>query len=406
MKNIVILGDSMKINELNIKSVGNISDLTLNFNQNMNVICGTNGIGKTTILNALTFPFANHFDFQSSVVRTKMNNSKGLISLIVANGSENIPFEATIVTKGSSLSSSYYVSSQLQHVTKQLINFSIKRNIDYKEMESINKDPDREDTKNGLNDIIREGLNEKNIKNWLVNRDMIGADPERLSDAERKNYELMKAAFSILDKNVEFIKADHKTFEVILNDRGNEIFFEYESAGYKAIIFIILGIISEIEFRFKDICAQDFEGVILIDEIDMHLHPVWQKEIIRVLKKTFPKTQFILTTHSPSVLQDLDKDEIIPLQMDDDFNVKVKQLSLSDYGLKGWTLEEILSDVMGVEYTNSNLYKETMKDFEFALDCEDTEKIKQSYHKLDQMLHPQNPLRQILSIQMAGFEND
>ncbi|MFJ5476952.1 AAA family ATPase [Enterococcus faecium] len=58
MTKISILGDKMKINNLHITNVGNISDLDLNFNPRMNVICGTNGIGKTTILNSIAACFS------------------------------------------------------------------------------------------------------------------------------------------------------------------------------------------------------------------------------------------------------------------------------------------------------------------------------------------------------------
>jgi predicted ATP-binding protein involved in virulence len=44
------------------------------------------------------------------------------------------------------------------------------------------------------------------------------------------------------------------------------------------------------------------EAIVLIDEIELHLHPSWQRNIIPALKRTFPKCQFIITTHSPQVL--------------------------------------------------------------------------------------------------------
>ncbi|WP_243406916.1 AAA family ATPase [Cuspidothrix issatschenkoi] len=44
-------------------------------------------------------------------------------------------------------------------------------------------------------------------------------------------------------------------------------------------------------------------GIILIDEIDLHLHPQWQRIVISSFRKTFPKCQFIVTTHSPQVLK-------------------------------------------------------------------------------------------------------
>ena len=57
--------------------------------------------------------------------------------------------------------------------------------------------------------------------------------------------------------------------------------------------------------------------MVLIDEIDMHLHPKWQRNIISDLKNTFPKIQFIATTHSPFIIQSLRAEELIKLDGDD-----------------------------------------------------------------------------------------
>ena len=51
----------------------------------------------------------------------------------------------------------------------------------------------------------------------------------------------------------------------------------------------------------------------LLMKIDLHLHPTWQAGLVEALKTIFPRVQFILTTHSPSILQILEKDEIIAL---------------------------------------------------------------------------------------------
>lgn len=56
------------------------------------------------------------------------------------------------------------------------------------------------------------------------------------------------------------------------------------------------------------------EGIVLIDEIDLHLHPQWQREVIPALLETFPKLQFIVTTHSPQVLSKVKKESIFILE--------------------------------------------------------------------------------------------
>ena len=69
--------------------------------------------------------------------------------------------------------------------------------------------------------------------------------------------------------------------------------------------------------------ARESRGVVLIDEIDMHLHPSWQQRMLGLLREAFPKIQFVVTTHSPQVLTTVSRDHIRVLQsLDSDFEAK------------------------------------------------------------------------------------
>ena len=81
-------------------------------------------------------------------------------------------------------------------------------------------------------------------------------------------------------------------------------------------------------------------GVVIIDEIELHLHPKWQREVVEKLRTAFPNIQFIATTHSPFIVQSLRRDELILL---DDHIV-------ADYENKG--LEEVTTKVMGITDPN------------------------------------------------------
>jgi len=59
-------------------------------------------------------------------------------------------------------------------------------------------------------------------------------------------------------------------------------------------------------------------GIVLIDEIDLHLHPNWQRKIINNLRTSFPLIQFMVTTHSPTIVQSLQPGEVINLN---DYNI-------------------------------------------------------------------------------------
>jgi len=82
------------------------------------------------------------------------------------------------------------------------------------------------------------------------------------------------------------------------------------------------------------------KGIVMIDEIDLHLHPNWQKHVVRDLKSAFPNIQFVVTTHSPFIVQSLKTEELINLD-------PVEGL---DEDPDKYSIEEIASQEMGVSH--------------------------------------------------------
>jgi predicted ATP-binding protein involved in virulence len=82
------------------------------------------------------------------------------------------------------------------------------------------------------------------------------------------------------------------------------------------------------------------EGVVLIDEADAHLHPIWQRELGRRLRQAFPKVQFIVTSHSPFIAQAASDGGLFVLRQQD--RRGPVRLSQPEPSVKGWRLEQIL----------------------------------------------------------------
>ena len=100
----------------------------------------------------------------------------------------------------------------------------------------------------------------------------------------------------------------------------------------------------------------DIHAIVLIDEIDLHLHPSLQRALIPRLRKTFPKVQWIVTTHSPLVLANFDLNEIIALDRDQEGNIR--QL---DRQILGFTADEIYEWLMGTRPTGVAVEEELRK---------------------------------------------
>lgn len=93
------------------------------------------------------------------------------------------------------------------------------------------------------------------------------------------------------------------------------------SHGYQSTIAWIADLVGQILAEAKStLDPEDMEGLVLIDELDLYLHPRWQRTLIQTLKQTFPRIQFVVTTHSPLALVGLrpDQDEIVRLGFDEE----------------------------------------------------------------------------------------
>ncbi|WP_258313038.1 AAA family ATPase [Alteromonas sp. KUL49] len=86
------------------------------------------------------------------------------------------------------------------------------------------------------------------------------------------------------------------------------------------------------------------QGIVLIDEIELHLHPKWQQDIVGALVNTFPNIQFIVTTHSPQVLSTVDKSCVRYFVSDENGNIHCPSPRFQTKGVRS---ADILAEIMG-----------------------------------------------------------
>ena len=139
------------------------------------------------------------------------------------------------------------------------------------------------------------------------------------------------------------------------------------SDGYRSILSMVLEIIRQLVVCYKnekvfssDMKAINKPGVVLIDEIDVHLHPSWQRTIGQWLTKLFPKIQFIVSTHSLLVCQSAINGSIWKLPSPEDDGGRVTGQPLQRL-LYGNLLEAVSSGAFGDEINRSDVAKEKMQ---------------------------------------------
>jgi AAA15 family ATPase/GTPase len=149
---------------------------------------------------------------------------------------------------------------------------------------------------------------------------------------------------SIYQDNTLKLIFDSTNFNFSISTRGRESFdFLMLSDGYAAILDIITDLL--VKYDYLNV-SDDMQGVVLIDEIETHLHIDLQKRIMPFLTATFPKIQFIVTTHSPFVLNSIDNAVIYDLEN----KIQVEDLS-------GYSVDGIIES-----YFNSDKYSQKLKD--------------------------------------------
>lgn len=127
--------------------------------------------------------------------------------------------------------------------------------------------------------------------------------------------------------------------------------FDALSDGYRSYI----GWITDLLYHINMACPEnkklkDSKGIVMVDEIDLHLHPTWQKEVLQILSKTFPNLQFIFTTHSPILTGSLQPQNIIVMEMKGAQSELIK-LKRNVYGLN--TDQILVSEYFGLDSTRA-----------------------------------------------------
>ncbi len=165
----------------------------------------------------------------------------------------------------------------------------------------------------GYKNSVDPRLSMRELVIWIARQSWIGYQQGKESPV----FQAVKQAIIQCVEDAENLYFDPKRGEVIvvMRDHGAQPFFNL-SDGQRCMLAMVGDIAqkaAKLNPQFGDQVLLETPGVVLIDELDLHLHPKWQRRIIADLRRTFPKMQFICTTHSPQLIGQAKAEEIIVL---------------------------------------------------------------------------------------------
>ncbi len=383
---------SLRINSLNLQDIGGFREMKIKFDPKLNIICGQNGVGKTTVLDVIGALVVRSWNIPN--IRRRAGSEIGSIGYSASAGMDLLEGRGSVRAFGPGESASAIQSSIPN--ANHLIYVRSNRDLYYRPLQGVLRDPVRQD--HDFQQEASSGITVDNVKEWFSNRFLMSPHSGSWPPHRIQNLELAKTFFSLLDASVELDYVDSSSFDILLKTRSGQIPFEYMSAGFRTSYGLIFGILKEIEYRQLNVAAADFSGVILVDELDLHLHPTWHGPMLVALEKAYPGAQIIVTTHSPHMVQYGRPDNLIILPKSGSAPVALKDVD-PEFGLIGWTVEEILRDVMGMEDARPPAFADMMSKYENAVSRQDSEATEYFKGLLLRALHPSSIIRQIIEIE-------
>ena len=203
-------------------------------------------------------------------------------------------------------------------------------------------------------------------------------DDERRLKVEKRNFDYLLPALETVRRAVTKMipgfsnpRITKQPLHFMVNwQRGENteiLMLEQLSDGYRTMLAMVMDLarrMAQANPHLED--PLQSESIILIDEVDLHLHASWQQTILPDLLRVFPNAQFIVTTHSPQVLTTIEPEHIQVLDWQD--SQPTLKMPLSSYGAESW---RVLRDIMGVNPRPDNEMAKDLNEYLKLIDSDE-----------------------------------
>lgn len=396
----------IKIRSISLKSFKGFDDITIDCAKNdsevfqWTVLLGNNNTGKTRILQAIAEMRPVIWDFKTENEYLKDT----LVPAYWSRKKNDRNSNTDVICNLTNFSGKWSIKNVIHGIHADSDNFHI---FGY----GVGRYPLTNTILSGLESGDCDTLfsHEKrliNIEEWLIRCDYLAKSNN--PKAQKQLKKLREVICSNLFPEIEdfkFESTDKMESYVLFKTKDGWFKYTELGFGYQSMLSWIVDLSKRMFDNFPDSDNPLNENaVVLVDEIDLHLHPKWQREVIAYVSEIFKNVQFIVTTHSPLVIQSMQDVNLYVLRREENGKIAVEHSS--QHNFSGWTVEEILRDTMNLDSDiHSDFFQNSYKMFEDGLDNNDVKKAQEAYKTLEKILHPSNPLRSLLELQFSQMEN-
>lgn len=371
----------MIIRELTLQNFRGIQKMDINLNKRLNVFCGINGVGKSSILDAIVIQLS----WIVARIRADKGSGRPISEYDIKNNESFSKTELNIDDNGNCYTGklvkhkkgrsgnekssvndfSIFAKHIRQEITDKMEKTSIPVFVYYSTNRIVNDIPLRIRSKHDFSlletydNSLETGVNFRSFFEWYRNREDLEneqyreANQENLFNQGQKSYSKDKQLESVRTAIAQVsgfkdIVVNRNPLRMEVNKNGERLRLEKLSDGEKCLFAMAGDLARRLSIANPSLLNPlEGEGIVLIDEIDLHLHPQWQKKIISQLLQTFPNIQFIVSTHSPQVLSEIEPEKIFSLYLNSDGSVRFFQPKQA-LGLSSSEILEVLMDTNSI----------------------------------------------------------
>ncbi len=389
----------MRLQSIQCVQYRRFDDVELNLGRRLTLLLGANGSGKSSVLNGLAVGFGavhqllkvksvnfKKTDFrvegsaQSKWVHVKLTDANGLVWGRTERDSARsvVPKD---LPKLAALKSHLtpFLEDDFAQDLPLLVHYGVKRMVLDMPQRRRNS-AELGDRFTAMDNALTAGSSYRPMARWFDLRDTqeLRAKRERDEAVEFNDLRAVRAAVSEVLPEVERVFISSLSPKLMVAYKNQILALEQLSDGYQTLLALVMDLAYRLSVanphRSNPLEA---EAVVLIDEVDLHLHPAWQGRVVEDLLRAFPNVQFVLTTHSPVVVESINNHlqrhriEGMPLPEELDSLFSLDPADLAVYQLNDGKVERAVDPETGLlDNALLDRYDTLNRDFSAMLDLQ------------------------------------
>ena len=405
----------MKITKLSLSNYRGVQSLSLDFHERLNVFFGVNGAGKSTVLDAAAIMLS----WVVSRIQRSGTSGRPILESDITNGkpscsieiccsykSHNIEWKLSKSRKGRGQPEDPTNLKNLSEFTKKMRaqiaatgedRITLPLFVYYPVNRSVLDIPLRIKGKHtfdifaAYDRALTGGASFRTFFEWFREREDLENENRRHQQSLFENgrpalpdpqLEAVRNALKNVLPTFGNLTVRRQPLRMEVQKDGETLKVDQLSDGEKCLIAMIGDLARRMAIAnpMRENPLEG-EGVVLIDEIDLHLHPTWQRMIIPKILEVFPNCQFVISTHSPHVLTHMKSGSLYLLEHMD-AGIRAEKIA----GSYGKTVDRVLEDFMGLETTRPDEVSAALRDIYEEIDRSNLEGAKQKIEDLQKRI--------------------